>query len=34
VARIVKCETKKAALQLEVRIKKRGIERWLADDPE
>jgi putative endonuclease len=33
VVRIVECETKRAALQLEVRVKKRGIERWLADHP-
>ena len=33
VVRIVACESKRAALQLELRIKKRGIERWLSDHP-
>jgi putative endonuclease len=33
VVRIVECDSKRAALQLELRIKKRGIERWLEDQP-
>jgi putative endonuclease len=34
VAKIIECETKREALQLEIRIKKRGIERWLVGHPE
>ncbi|MCA0383529.1 MAG: GIY-YIG nuclease family protein [Bacteroidetes bacterium] len=34
VRRIIICESKREALQLEIQIKKRGIGRWMNDHPE